>query len=103
MHPAIEEKRKEIEAICRRHGVKRLEIFGSAARGEDFDPDKSDADFLVEFETSARKPWFGEYFDLKEDLSALLGRPVDLVQIKAVNNPYILKTINEDRELLYAA
>lgn len=103
MHKVIEEKRKEIEAICRRHGVKRLEIFGSAARGEDFDPERSDADFLVEFNAVPKADALGAFFGLRDALSAALGRSVDLVQTGAVSNPYILKTINEDRELLYAA
>ncbi len=48
MRPEIAVRKDEITVICRRHGVARLEIFGSAARGDDFDPDNSDADFLVE-------------------------------------------------------
>ena len=103
MHPLIASKKKEIAEICRRFGVKRLEVFGSAARGADFDPEKSDADFLVEFSAISSADPLGEFFGLKDALSAALGRPVDLVQIVAVSNPYILKTINEDREPLYAA
>ncbi len=45
MHQTIAEKKKEIAAICRKHRVERLEVFGSAARGTDFDPDNSDAYF----------------------------------------------------------
>ncbi len=50
MHTEIEKHRKPLMALCHRYGVVRLEIFGSAARGGDFDPAKSDADFLVEFD-----------------------------------------------------
>lgn len=49
MHQLIACKKEEIAAICRRYGVERLEVFGSAARATDFDPDRSDADFLVVF------------------------------------------------------
>ena len=60
----IEEHRPEIVALCRRFGVRRLAVFGSAARGTDFDPARSDVDLLVEFEASAGKD-LGSYFDLK--------------------------------------
>jgi predicted nucleotidyltransferase len=49
MHPAIAQHRAGISAICQRYRIHRLEVFGSAARADDFDPEHSDADFLVEF------------------------------------------------------
>ncbi len=49
MHAAISDKKDELAELCRRYGVARLEVFGSAARGTDFDPQSSDADLLVEF------------------------------------------------------
>ena len=55
MHPEIEQKRPAISRICRQHHVRRLEVFGSAARGIDFDPASSDADFLVEFSPESSK------------------------------------------------
>ncbi len=54
MHADIAEKRQDLIALCRRYGVKRLEVFGSAARGADFDPTRSDADFLVTFSPETR-------------------------------------------------
>lgn len=50
MHHLIDQHRAGIATMCRRYGVRRLEVFGSAARGEDFDPVASDADFLVAFD-----------------------------------------------------
>ncbi len=82
MHAEIERRRGELSALCRRHGVARLEVFGSAARGDDFDPARSDADFLVEFDSSARG--ISTYFDFKQALENLLGRPVDLVERSAI-------------------
>lgn len=102
MHPAIAARRTEIEDICRRFGVKRLEVFGSAARGDDFDPEKSDVDFLVEFELWARKPWMGEYDALQTELAALLQRPVDLVSANGEGNPRVMKAIRRDKALIYA-
>jgi hypothetical protein len=103
MHPTIDRHRDTIAALCRRYGVRRLEIFGSAARGDDFNPATSDADFLVEFAPSNDLPPLEQFFGLAENLETLLGRPVDLVDPKAVRNPYLLAGINQARELVYAA
>jgi predicted nucleotidyltransferase len=84
MQADIAEKREALAALCRRYGVKRLEVFGSAARGPDFDPDKSDFDFLVEFEPRGGPSARDQFFALAEALEQLLGRPVDLVERKAV-------------------
>jgi hypothetical protein len=84
MHRLIDAKREEIAALCRRHGVRRLEVFGSAARGADFDPALSDADFLVEFDPQSELRPLEEFFDLGESLADLLGRPVDLVERQAM-------------------
>ena len=74
----IENHRADIAELCRRYGVKRLELFGSAARGEDFDPATSDIDFLVEF-SEVQIPSLNEYLALQEALGELLGRPVELM------------------------
>jgi uncharacterized protein len=79
----IVEKRDALATICRRHGVERLEVFGSAARGVNFDPSRSDADFLVTFKPSVRND-LATFADLKEELESLLGRPVDLVDREAI-------------------
>jgi len=79
----IAEKREALAELCRRYGVERLEVFGSAARGADFDPARSDADFLVTFTPGARND-LAAFADLKEALEHLLGRPVDLVEREAV-------------------
>ena len=100
MHPALSAHRAAVAALCRLSGVKRLELFGSAAR-DDFDPGRSDFDFLVEFDDSDQGDPLQSYFGLKEALERLLGRPVDLVMPAAVKNPYILDSINRDRQLVY--
>lgn len=83
MQADIEEKREALAALCRRYGVARLEVFGSAARGTDFDADRSDADFLVTFTPAARND-LAAFTQLKDALESLLGRPVDLVEREAV-------------------
>ena len=103
MHAAIADKREELMDLCRRHGVTRLEVFGSAARGADFDPKSSDADFLVEFRLDDGRTPFRQYFDFAEALRHTLGRPVDLVESGAVQNPYLRAAIDRSRELVYAS
>ncbi len=102
MHPAIAQHRSGISAICQRYRIRRLEVFGSAARGDDFNPASSDADFLVEFASDAQ-PDLETFFGAKADLEKLLGRGVDLVEPGAVRNPYVLASINRNREAVYAA
>ncbi len=92
--------REAIAELCRRHGVTRLAVFGSAVTG-DFDPERSDVDFLVEFTVSENA--FTAYFDLKGDLEALLSRPVDLVMPGALENPYFAASVRATAEDLYAA
>src|SRR5918998_4629695 len=74
----VEDRRAEGAALCERYGVKRLDLFGSAAGGG-FDPEGSDLDFVVSFERREPPDLFRRYFGLEEDLEALFGRRVDLV------------------------
>jgi hypothetical protein len=82
--------------------VQRLEVFGSAARA-DFDPGKSDFDFLVEFAPLSAAEYADAFLGFKEAVEQLLGRPADLVVASAVRNPYFLESIEQDKALLYAA
>jgi len=102
VHPAIAQHRSGISAICQRYGISRLEVFGSAARADDFNPASSDADFLVEFAPDVQ-PGLDVFFGAKAALEQLLGRGVDLVEPGAVRNPYVLASINRNREAVYAA
>ena len=82
--PLIAAKRAEIAALCRKHHVRRLELFGSAAR-DGFDPTRSDIDFLVEFDRAEPEATtLQSFLGLKNALESLLGRPIDLVDRKAV-------------------
>jgi uncharacterized protein len=102
--PMIEQHHSEIIALCRRFGVRRLDIFGSAARGADFDPARSDLDFLVEF--GVQDDDLARFFDFKQALGALLARRVDLVDRKAIeaSRNYIRKGhILAGAEPIYAA
>jgi uncharacterized protein len=105
MIAVLEEKREEIAELCRQFDVCRLEVFGSAAEG-DFDPERSDVDFIVEYCPDADLgPWLKRYFELQEALEGILGRSVDLVMMEApaFENPYFAREANRTRRLLYAA
>ncbi len=102
MQPQIDQKREELAELCRRHRVRRLALFGSATR-EDFDPERSDLDFLVQFEPLAPGTYADTYFGLLESLQQLFGRQVDLVEAGSVRNPYIRREIDAQQETLYAA
>jgi uncharacterized protein len=102
MHPVVESRREAIAELCRRMGVKRLEVFGSAAR-DDFDEARSDVDFLVEFNRTDKPRGFDEYLDLKEALETMFQREVDLVETGCVKNPYVRADIDRFKQLVYAA
>lgn len=103
MHQTVANKRAELAALCQRFGVRRLEVFGSAARGADFDIDLSDADFLVEFNRVSDFDPLREFLGFRAALTQLLDRPVDLVEPAAVTNPYVREDIDKARLLIYAA
>jgi predicted nucleotidyltransferase len=102
MAPSIDDCRGAVAELCRRYRVHRLELFGSAT-GDRFDPQRSDVDLIVEFEPLAEGEHADAYFGLRESLETLFGRPVDLVMLRAVRNPYFLQAIEPTRTLLYAA
>ena len=98
----VEKHREQITELCRRHRLKRLDLFGSAASGE-FDVARSDVDFFYEFPEDDLVDLADRFFDLKEQLEMLLGRKVDLVSARHAKNPYFLKEANQHRLTLYAA
>ena len=102
MRADIEARRPEIEALCRRFAVNRLELFGSAAAASSWRPD-SDLDLLVEFRDPDSAGYADRYFGLLEALEQLFGRPIDLVVDAAIKNPYFRQSVARSKALLYAA
>ncbi len=102
MIAVIDEQKERLEVLCRQHHVRRLEVFGSAADGT-FDPDKSDLDFLVEYEVLSPADHYEAYFGLWEDLQAIFQRKIDLVEPHTMRNPYFIREVNAAREIVYAA
>lgn len=88
----IQTNLEEIAGLCRRYQVLRLTAFGSILRS-DFDPQRSDADFLVEFEPVPVAVRMRNYLALREALASLLSRNVDLIEEGAIQNPYILQNV----------
>ena len=89
--------------ICRRYNVRHLELFGSAATKQ-FDPDHSDIDFLVEFNAQADLgPWMKRYFALRQELSQLYEREVDLVMSAALRNDQMRREAGKTRTIIYDA
>jgi predicted nucleotidyltransferase len=102
MISALAHDRERLLALCRQYGVRRLDVFGSAATG-DFDEQSSDIDFLVEFEDLPFADRADAYLGLLTGLELLFGRRIDLVEAGAIRNPYIRQDIEQSRTLLYAA
>jgi len=98
----VGQRRDELAALCRRYRVRRLELFGSTAAGDD-EPDKSDLDFLVEFAVLPPAGYADTYFGLLEELERLFARPVDLVVASTIRNPYFRASVERTKTLLYAA
>ncbi|MFY9316343.1 MAG: nucleotidyltransferase domain-containing protein [Burkholderiales bacterium] len=102
MRAEIDSRRREIADLCRRFGVRRLELFGSGAL-EDSRAALADLDFLVDLGEPPPPAYADAYFGLRESLEALFGRPVDLVTAPSVLNRYFREGIDRARQLLYAA
>jgi predicted nucleotidyltransferase len=83
MHAEILRHRDTLAALCRRHGVARLDVFGSAARGVDFDLARSDVDLLVEFTPSTPRR-LAALLDFEAEAGKALARPVEVVDRRAI-------------------
>jgi len=95
----IQKYKEQIEALCRQHNVRTLFAFGSVL--SDRFSDKSDVDLIVDIDDSDPYIYTDNYFDLKFKLENLFNRPVDLLEDKALRNPYLKKEINNTKVLVY--
>jgi len=102
MVPLIVRHEHEIVDACRKHGVVRLVVFGSAATNQDFGP-SSDIDCVVEFNHADPLDYGRAFFALLADLQAILNRPIDLITERSIRNPAFRAEISEKGQLLYAA
>jgi predicted nucleotidyltransferase len=95
----IEINIQRIIDLCKKHKVNKLFVFGSILTGR-FN-DKSDIDFVVDFSKIDLAEYVNNYFDLKESLQKLLGRDIDLLEDKAINNPVLRRNIDRTKQLIY--
>jgi predicted nucleotidyltransferase len=97
----------KIKDACKEHEVKELYLFGSAARGNDFN-EKSDIDFLVSFQPFLENVTNENVFKtvknfetLHQKLESITKRKVDLIQEKSIRNKYLRHFINKEKIILY--
>jgi uncharacterized protein len=98
--PIVETRLAELEVLCRRYDVARLELFGSAATGR-FDPLTSDLDFLVTFTKDGQRRVFENLMDLRQALQDLFNRPVDLLTRDSLSNPVMAAEIARTAKDIY--
>jgi len=98
----IDNKRDLLIELCQRYRVAELDVFGSATT-DDFDEEKSDIDFLVQFDETVKHDRFDNFFNLLEELKQLFHRPVDLVEPGGLKNPYFIEMVNQTRRRIYAS
>lgn len=101
MIPLIEEHKKELFALCRHYGIRKLDLIGSAADGT-FDTATRDLDFIVDF-ANCGPGIASRFFEFSTKVEGLFGRSVDLVFDSKMKNPYFRSMINATREPLYDA
>jgi predicted nucleotidyltransferase len=90
----------EIENLCRQYNVKTLYAFGSVLTDK-FNSD-SDVDLIVDFmDIIPLESYADNYFDFKFSLQDILKRPIDLLEEKAIRNPYFRQNVNQKRQLIY--
>ncbi len=90
---------KYLRKLCKSHKVKHIYLFGSAVR-DDFN-EHSDYDFLVQFQEMDVMDYLDNYLEFKDELEKLTQRNVDLVEEQALKNPYLIRSIDRNKELLY--
>ena len=107
MHAAVTYDPEKLAAVCRKHGVRLLEAFGSVVR-DDFDPSRSDVDLLCLYDRAKRRAFMREHgglaaFAIREEMAEVFGRSCDFVDVDLVENPYFFANALRTRERLYTA
>jgi uncharacterized protein len=90
----------EINSLCLQNKVKSLYVFGSVLT--DRFTDNSDIDLIVDIDSNDPFDYADSYFNLKFALQDLFNRPIDLLENKAIKNPYIRQNIDRSKSLIYA-
>lgn len=91
----------KIKEICEKLHIKKLAVFGSATTDK-FGPE-SDIDIIIEFYYEQNENLFDKYFMLKEELTNIFHRPIDIIVERSVKNPFLKQTIDSTKRNIYAA
>jgi uncharacterized protein len=102
MYSLIENNLNEIVALCKKHNVKSISLFGSAAKNTM--NHKSDIDFLVNFSEDINLLDYADnYFSFLDALKQILDKEIDLITEKSIKNPILKEEIFRTKIDLYAA
>ena len=101
MQQLIQDKIQDLTDICKTYDVKTLHVFGSVCT--DKFNDRSDIDILVSFKDISIEKYTDNYFDLHYRLEELFERKIDLLTENSLSNPYFIESVEETKQLLYAA
>lgn len=96
-----EKDKAELQDLCLKYDIKTMHAFGSATTSAF--SESSDIDLLISFQDISVEQYTDNYFDLHEELEHLFGRKIDLVTERSLSNPYFIKSVEETKQLLYAA
>ena len=97
----IENKKQELQNLCKKYEIKTMYLFGSATTAE-FNV-SSDIDILISFQNIPFDKYTENYFELHEALEKLFDRKVDLLTERSLSNPYFIQSVEKTKRLLYAA
>jgi predicted nucleotidyltransferase len=99
MNTIIQQHKNQIQTACKDFSVDKLYLFGSASREEL--KSNSDIDFLVSFKENLDTNYFDNYFDFQFKLEEILNRNIDLISENTLKNPYLIKSIDADKIIIY--
>jgi predicted nucleotidyltransferase len=95
----LQKQKEAIEKLCANHHVRKLYAFGSVLT-DDF-KSSSDIDLIVDFQEIELEEYADNYFDFKFSLQDILKRQIDLLEEKAIKNPFFRKSIDQRKQLIY--
>ncbi|MCX6233202.1 MAG: nucleotidyltransferase domain-containing protein [Bacteroidetes bacterium] len=101
MQSIIKEKISALQELCKKYDVKTLYVFGSVCT--DSFTNNSDIDILISFKDISIEKYTDNYFELHHKLEELFNRKIDLLTENSLSNPYFIESIEETKQLLYAA
>lgn len=95
----VEKNKDKIIALCKKHNVRYLSVFGSVLTNRF--TNESDIDFVVHFNEIDLFDYADNYFDLKFSLQNLLHREIDLLEAQSIKNPYLRRSIDGSKKIVY--